>query len=80
MKLENMSERDLLVEIVKLNRKAVEQAEWMIERIKKQDNKNFKNQEQELRNLMQDPRYWKLQDPEMVKRVEDGFKRLYGEG
>ena len=78
MKLENMSERDLLVEIVKLNRKAVEQSEWMIERIKKQDNKNFQNQEQELRNLMKDPRYWKHQDPEIVKRVEEGFKRLYG--
>lgn len=35
-------------------------------------------QEQELRNLMKDPRYWKQQDPEMVKRVEEGFKRLYG--
>ena len=80
MKLENMSERDLLVEIVKLNRKAVEQTEWMIERIKKQDNENFHNQEKELRNLMQDPRYWKIQDPEMVKRVEEGFKRLYGQG
>ena len=76
MKLENMSERDLLVEIVKLNRKAVEQAEWMIERIKKQDNKNF--QEQELRRLMQHPKYWRDQDPEIVKRVEERFKQLYG--
>ena len=36
------------------------------------------NQEQELRNLMQDPRYWKNQDSEMVKMVREGFKRLYG--
>lgn len=40
---------------------------------------NFREREEkELRNLMQDPRYWKLQDPEIVKRVEEGFKRLYG--
>ncbi len=31
-----------------------------------------------LRRLMQDPKYWKEQDPELVKRIEQGFKRLYG--
>ncbi len=34
--------------------------------------------EETLRRLMQDPKYWKQQDPELVKRIEDGFKRLYG--
>lgn len=34
--------------------------------------------EDSLKRLMQDPRYWKKQDPELVKRVTDGFKRLYG--
>lgn len=78
MKLENMSERDLLVEIVKLNRRALELSEWVVEEIKKQ-NKGYKNeQEKELRKLMQSPKYWRDQDPETVKRVEEGFKRLYG--
>jgi len=34
--------------------------------------------EESLKRLMQDPKYWKQQDPELVKRVEAGFKRLYG--
>ena len=34
--------------------------------------------ESELKRLMQDPKYWKQQDPELMKRVEAGFKRLYG--
>ena len=34
--------------------------------------------ERDLRRTMQDPKYWKHQDPEIVKRVEEGFKRLYG--
>lgn len=77
-KLENMSERDLLVEIVKLNRRALELSEWVVEEIKKQ-NKGYKNeQEKELRKLMQSPKCWRDQDPETVKRVEEGFKRLYG--
>ena len=75
MKLENMSERDLLVEIVKLNRRALELSEWVVEEIKKQ-NKDYKSErEKELRKLMQSPKYWRDQDPETVKRVEEGFKR-----
>lgn len=33
--------------------------------------------EESLRSLMKDPKYWKKQDPALVKRVEEGFKRLY---
>ena len=34
--------------------------------------------ESDLKRMMQDPKYWKQQDPELMKRVEAGFKRLYG--
>ena len=34
--------------------------------------------EETLKRMMQDPKYWKQQDPELVKRVENGFKKLYG--
>ena len=34
--------------------------------------------EESLKRLMQDPKYWKQQDPDLVRRVENGFKRLYG--
>ena len=33
--------------------------------------------EETLKKLMQNPKYWRDQDPELLKRVEDGFKRLY---
>lgn len=82
MKLKDMSERLLLIELVKLMRKNVKQGEWVMERIKEridEDNKkSFQQKEEELRLLMQSPKYWKEQDPETVKRVEDWFKRLYG--
>jgi hypothetical protein len=33
--------------------------------------------EDDLRQLMRDPRYWQQQDPSIVRRVRDGFQRLY---
>ena len=30
-----------------------------------------------LRNLMATPKYWKEQDPETVRKVEEGFRKLY---
>lgn len=69
----------------KLQEKAIEQSERMLKlqenyfKAEEERRNNFrKREEKELRLLMQDPRYWKLQDPEIVKRVEEGFKRLYG--
>ena len=35
--------------------------------------------EGELRNLMRDPRYWRDHDGELVRKVTDGFRRLYPE-
>lgn len=36
--------------------------------------------EADLREMMQDPRYWKAgsQDRDFVKKVDDGFRKLYG--
>lgn len=33
--------------------------------------------ETSLKQLIRDPRYWKYQDPEIVERVRDGFRKLY---
>jgi hypothetical protein len=34
--------------------------------------------EGELRAMMRDPRYWRTREPEFVKRVTDGFRRMVG--
>ena len=31
----------------------------------------------DLRTMMQDPKYWRDQDPEYVRKIENGFKKLY---
>jgi hypothetical protein len=31
----------------------------------------------DLRNMMRDPKYWRDQDPEYVRKIENGFKKLY---
>ena len=35
--------------------------------------------EKALKKLMRDPRYWRDNDPELVAKVRDGFRRLYPE-
>ncbi len=67
---------DLLEDIKKKQDEQLEQGKFFVDRVKNME--AFQKEEKELRNLMKDPRYWKDQDPEMVKRVEEGFKRLYG--
>lgn len=34
--------------------------------------------EAELRTMMRDPRYWRTREPEFVRRVTEGFRRLVG--
>jgi hypothetical protein len=36
--------------------------------------------EAELRAMMRDPRYWRQREPEFVRRVTDGFRRLVSTG
>ena len=33
--------------------------------------------DEDLRNMMRDPKYWRDQDPEYVRKIENGFKKLY---
>ena len=76
---------NILEKQTKLQEKAIEQSERVLKlqenyfKAEEKRRNNFRQREDdELRNLMKDPRYWKHQDPEIVKRVEEGFKRLYG--
>ncbi len=36
--------------------------------------------EARLKQMMQDPRYWKTRDPAFIAKVSDGFRRLHGDG
>lgn len=67
-----------LTRIANAMEKLVDQNNEALEITKKQYVRAFQEEEKRLRTLMKDPRYWKQQDPEIVKRVEEGFKRLYG--
>ena len=44
---------------------------------------NFNEQENltddDLRRMMRDPKYWRDADPEYVRKIENGFKKLYSE-
>lgn len=33
----------------------------------------------DLRRMMRDPKYWRDQDPEYIRKIENGFKKLYSE-
>ena len=33
--------------------------------------------DKDLRRMMQDPKYWRDNDPEYVRKIENGFKKLY---
>ena len=46
--------------------------------LSRSENASTPDSEEDLKRLMQNPKYWKYQDPEIVKRVEAGFRRLYG--
>lgn len=39
---------------------------------------NMTPTESELREMMRDPKYWRDRDPETVRKIEQGFKKLYG--
>ena len=42
------------------------------------DNPMQKNlTDNDLRQMMRDPKYWRDQDPEYVRKIENGFKKLY---
>lgn len=69
----------------KLQEKAIEQSERVLKlqenyfkAEEERRNNSREREEKELRQLIQNPKYWRDQDPEIVKRVEEGFKRLYG--
>ncbi len=42
------------------------------------DDEDIKNlSDSELRRMMRDPKYWRDYDPEYVRKIENGFKKLY---
>ena len=35
--------------------------------------------EEKLKEMMKDPKYWRDNDKDFIKKVDDGFKFLYGD-
>lgn len=35
-----------------------------------------RSEEEELRTMMRDPRYWRTREPDFVRRVTEGFRKL----
>ena len=46
-------------------------------RVETQKNENENLSDNDLRRMMQDPKYWRDADPEYVRKIENGFKKLY---
>ena len=36
--------------------------------------------EEQLKKMINDPRYWKAKDPAFIAKVSEGFRKLYGDG
>lgn len=45
--------------------------------VKTEKNTSDNLSDQELRRMMRNPKYWKEQDPEYIRKIESGFKKLY---
>ena len=46
-------------------------------RVETQKNENENLTDDDLRRMMRDPKYWRDGDPEYVRKIENGFKKLY---
>ena len=45
--------------------------------VETQKNENQNLTDDDLRRMMRDPKYWRDSDPEYVRKIENGFKKLY---
>ena len=45
--------------------------------VETQKNEQENLTDDDLRRMMRDPKYWRDQDPEYVRKIENGFKKLY---
>ena len=45
--------------------------------VETQKNENENITDSDLRRMMRDPKYWRDKDPEYVRKIENGFKKLY---
>ncbi len=45
--------------------------------VETQKNENENLTDNDLRRMMQDPKYWRDSDPEYVRKIENGFRKLY---
>ena len=46
-----------------------------MENLDKNETQNLTDSD--LRRMMRDPKYWRDADPEYIRKIENGFKKLY---
>ena len=47
--------------------------------MKKEASNPSENGVEDIQSMMRDPRYWRDKDPALVRKVTEGFQKLYGE-
>lgn len=45
--------------------------------VKTEKNSSENLSDSDLRRMMRDPKYWRDAEPEYVRKIENGFKKLY---
>ena len=45
--------------------------------VKVEKSSNERLSDNDLRSMMQNPKYWRDKDPEYIRKIETGFKKLY---
>ena len=74
---------ELICVVNKLNIEANDNArirashEKQIDELKTKDKPE--STEEDLRNMMRDPKYWRDKDPEITQKIQNGFNKLYGD-
>jgi hypothetical protein len=84
MKIEKLTNADIIGKINEIidvvnHMRAVLDSVVDLVNVHEREGDKTQMQVEELREMLTDPKYWKDQDPDFVKKVADKFNKLYGD-